>query len=76
MTNALLTKEDIRKFIFDAILQYGENKILNRKDFCNYFNISFYELNQFLDKGLPWIGSPTRKRFNVNECRKWFNANK
>lgn len=76
MINALLTKQDIRNFIFDAILQYGENKILNRKQFCAYFDISFYELKQYLEKGLPWIGKSTRKKFNVNECRKWLDANK
>jgi hypothetical protein len=70
---ALLTKEDIRKFIFDAISEYGTNQILNRADFCNYFHISFYQLDKYLDMGLPWIGKPTRKKFNVNECRKWLD---
>ena len=48
---ALLTKEDIRKFIFDAISEYGTNQILNRADFCNYFHISFYQLDKYLDMG-------------------------
>ena len=72
---ALLTKEDVRQFIFDAICEYGRNQILNRADFCKYFNITFYQLDKYLEMGLPWIGKPTRKKFNVNECRKWLDAN-
>ena len=40
-----------------------------------YFNITFYQLDKYLEMGLPWIGKPTRKKFNVNECRKWLDAN-
>ncbi len=76
MEKALITKEDIKQFIFDAIYKYGNNQVLDRKSFCAYFNITFYELNNYLKQGLPWIGKPTRKHFDVNQCRKWFNANK
>jgi hypothetical protein len=76
MKKALLTKEDIRQFIFDAICEYGTNQILNRADFCDYFNISIYQLNKYLDMGLPWTGKPTRKKFNVNQCRKWLDAHR
>lgn len=75
MTKALLTKEDIRQFIFDAIAQFGTNKIVNRAEMREYFNITEYQLDKYLEQGLPWIGSPGRKKFNVNECRKWLDAN-
>lgn len=75
MRKALITKQDIRQFIFDAIYEHGNNQVLDRKEFCDYFNISFYQLNQYLEKGLPWIGKPTRKKFDVNQCRKWLDAN-
>lgn len=76
MNKALITKSEIRQFIFDAINEYGRNQVLSRIDFLKYFNLTEYELNKYLDKGLPWIGKPTRKKFNVNECRKWLDANK
>lgn len=75
MTKALITKEDIKQFIFDALYQYGQNKVLNRIEMCKYFNITFYQLDKFLEQGLPWIGKPTRKKFDINECMKWFEAN-
>lgn len=76
LPNALLTKEDIRAFIFDAIAQYGTNKIVNRAGVKEYFNISEYQLDKYIAMGFPWIGTPGRKKFNVNECRKWLNANR
>lgn len=75
MIKALITKNEIRQFIFDAINEYGRNQVVNRAEIRNILNISEYELDQYLDKGLPWIGRPTRKKFNVNECRKWLDAN-
>lgn len=75
MINALLTKEDIRKFIFDAIYQFGNNMILNRSEMRDYFNITEYQLDKYLDMGLPWCGKETRKHFNVNDCKRWFDAN-
>ena len=75
MIKALITKNEIRQFIFDAINEYGRNQVVNRAEIRNILNISEYELDQYLDKGLPWIGKPTRKKFNVNECRKWLDAN-
>ena len=76
MRKALLTKKDIKNFIFDAIYEYCGNQLLCRKDFCEYFNITFPKLNKYLELGLPWIGKPTRKKFNVNECRKWFDEHR
>jgi len=73
MNKALITKNEIREFIFDAINEHGRNQVLSRIDFLKYFNLTEYELNKYLDKGLPWIGKPTRKKFNVNECRKWLD---
>jgi hypothetical protein len=75
MMKALITKNEIRQFIFDAINEHGRNQVVNRAEIRNILNISEYELDQYLDKGLPWIGRPTRKKFNVNECRKWLDAN-
>jgi hypothetical protein len=75
MMKALITKNEIRQFIFDAINEHGRNQVVNRAEIRNILNISEYELDQYLDKGLPWIGKPTRKKFNVNECRKWLDAN-
>ena len=75
MNKALITKNEIRQFIFDAINEHGRNQVLNRSEMREYFNITEYELDKYLDKGLPWIGKPTRKKFNVNECRKWIDAN-
>lgn len=75
MIKALITKNEIRQFIFDAINEHGRNQVVNRAEIRNILNISEYELDQYLDKGLPWIGKPTRKKFNVNECRKWLDAN-
>lgn len=75
MKRALITKSEIRKFIFDAISQFGTNQILSRIEMRDYFGISEYQLDQYIAAGLPWIGKPTRKKFNVNECRKWLDAN-
>lgn len=76
MKRAIITKEDIRQFIYDAICDFGNNKVVNRDGFCEMFNCSYYQLNKYLAMGMPWTGKPTRKKFDVNKCRKWFDANR
>lgn len=75
MINALLTKEDIRKFIFEAMCEHGNNEVLTRIQFKQRFNLTEYQLLNYLEQGLPWIGKPTRKKFDVNQCKRWFDEN-
>lgn len=76
MIDALLTKEDIRKFIFDAICKYGNNKLLDCLGMMEYFKINRQQLNKYIQQGLPWVGKETRKHFNLNECKRWFDAHR
>lgn len=73
MIKALITKDEIRQFIFDAICEHGRNQVVSRAEIRDILEISDYQLKSYMEKGLPWIGKPTRKRFNVNECRKWMD---
>lgn len=75
MKRALITKQDIKEFIFDAICELRETQIVNRAGICKALNITEYQLKLYLQQGMPWIGKHTRKKFNINECRKWINAN-
>ena len=75
MKRALITKQDIKEFIFDAICELRETQIVNRAEICKALNITEYQLKLYLQQGMPWIGKHTRKKFNINECRKWINAN-
>ena len=69
---ALLTAKDIKNFIYNAILQRRDDCIFNRTQMKQFFNISDYQLEVYMEMGLPWFGKSTRKKFYKNECKKWF----
>lgn len=73
---ALLTVEDVKNFIFQAIMEQGTpDGILTRTQMKNYFGISEYNLDTYLEMGLPWFGKQHRKMFNIYAVKKWFVKN-
>jgi len=72
MIKALLTKEDVRLFIIEAMKR---DRILTRLELMAYFNMSPYLLKQYLKKGLPWFGKKTRKQFILSDVEKWLVNN-
>lgn len=75
MKKALLTVQDVKNFIFEAILEKTQDRVLTRNELKKHFNITEWNVDCYLEKGLPWFGKPHRKKFNLNEVKKWFVAN-
>lgn len=74
MTKALLTVQDVKNFIYDAILERTKDGILNRKQMRAYFGISEFQLDKYLEMGLPWFGKVHRKHFKIHDVKQWFNS--
>lgn len=72
---ALLTVQDVKNFIFEAIVPATKGDTLSKNETQEYFGLFHVQLKKYIDMGLPWIGKYTRKRFRVDECKKWFIAN-
>lgn len=72
-TQALLTVEDVRKFIMDALKR---DKVINAIQLREYFGITKPTLIKYIKEGLPWFGKPTRKQFVISDVKKWFIDNK
>ena len=72
-TRALLTVDDVRKFIMDALKR---DKVINAIQLREYFNITKPTLIRYIKEGLPWFGKPTRKQFVVSDVKKWLIDNK
>lgn len=71
MNTALLTKQDVKNFIIDAMMR---DKVLNRIELMAYFGWNNYMVNRNIDRGMPWFGRPTRKKFVLTDVKKWLNS--
>ena len=70
MIKALLTIEDVRSFIIEAI--YFDTKIVDRK-YLNAKGISNYYINKYINSGMPYIGKRKRPKFDYNKIKKWLD---
>ncbi len=72
---ALLTVQDVKSFIFEAINAAEPRKTLTQEEFMDYFNVTRPTIARYLEKGMPWTGSQYRKKFVVRQVKKWFFEN-
>lgn len=75
MTKALLTVQDVKNFIYDAICQNRQDCILSRIEVKRTFGISEFYMDKYIEMGLPWFGKINRKKFYFNQVKKWFVEN-
>ena len=73
MKQALLTVEDVKTFIIDALKR---DQIFTRKELAEHLNITLYSLDKYIQEGLPWFGKRTRKQFVLSDVQKWLIKNK
>ena len=65
---------DITKQVDSAIksaLSKNENKILNRTQIANYFNVGANTIDQWVDLGTPYALLGKTKRFSTKSALKW-----
>ena len=51
------------------------DNLFNKKELCNYLNISRATLDRWRDKGLPFIKIDKTIRFNKDEAMEWVIKN-
>ena len=69
-------KADITKQVDSAIksaLSRNEDKILNRTQIANYFNVGTNTIDQWVKQGMPVILLESTKRYSTASCYKWFH---
>lgn len=67
---------DITKQVDSAIksaLSKNENKILNRTQIANYFNVGANTIDQWVNLGMPYALLGKTKRFSTKSALKWFH---
>ena len=67
---------DITKQVDSAIksaLSRNEDKILNRTQIANYFNVGTNTIDQWVKQGMPVILLESTKRYSTASCYKWFH---
>lgn len=72
MKPALLTVEDVKMFIIEAMKR---DKTFTRIELASYLNITLYTLDKYIKEGLPWFGKRTRKQFVLSDVQKWLIKN-
>lgn len=72
MNQALLTVEDVKKFIIEGMKR---DRSLTRKELAEELNISLQYLDKCVKRGMPWFGKVTRKKFILSDVKKWFIDN-
>lgn len=72
MKKALLTKEDVKSFIIEAL---NYEKVFSRSELLKYLHINNETLLKYLDLGLPWFGSVHRRKFKLTDVKKWLISN-
>lgn len=75
INKALLTVEDVKNFIMEAISLNNEIRYLSRKQLAEYLDVPPYYITKFIKMGMPWIGTKTRKNFKVADVTKWLREN-
>lgn len=75
MTKALLTVEDVKNFILEAVTLNNDIKYLTRKQLAEYLNVPPYFITKYIKLGMPWIGIKTRKHFRINTVLQWLREN-
>ena len=76
LNNALITKDEIKAFLRELVYSYMQNKLVFKKELSQILGVSLKTIDNYIKKGMPWIGKDRHKMFNVIECRKWIDANK
>ena len=67
---------DITKQVDSAIksaLSQNEDKILNRTQIANFFNVGTNTIDQWVKQGMPVILLESTKRYSTASCYKWFH---
>lgn len=67
---ALLTVNDVKNFIFEAMLEMP-TEYLNQKQLARRLNLSRHILEKCLDMGMPYELKGKRKLYRLNVVRKW-----
>lgn len=75
MTNALLTVNDVKSFIMEAITLQKADRVLTRIELMKELNINVPKYNKFIEMGMPWVGKKTRKKHVLSHVKTWFLAN-
>ncbi|MCI7713779.1 MAG: terminase small subunit [Lactobacillus johnsonii] len=67
---------DITKQVDSAIksaLSQNKDKILNRTQIANFFNVGTNTIDQWVKQGMPVIFLENTKRYSTASCYKWFH---
>ena len=56
-----------------SALSRNEDKILNRTQIANYFNVGTNTIDQWVKQGMPVIFLENTKRYSTASCYKWFH---
>ena len=70
MIKALLTVEDVKSFIIEAI--YSDTQIVDRK-YLNDRGISNYYINKYINSGMPYMGKRKNAKFDYIKIKKWLS---
>jgi len=75
MIKALLTVNDVKAFIMEAITLQKADRILTRKELIKELNLNQHSYEKYIQMGMPWTGKATRKKHVLSHVKTWFIAN-
>ena len=75
MTKALLTVNDVKAFILEAITLQKVDRVLSRKELIEELHLNQYSYDKYIEMGMPWQGKSTRKKHVLSKVKTWMVAN-
>ena len=73
MTKALLTKQDVKQFIYDSV-NFSETvavKYIGKKELMEQFDISIFHFTEYIKMGMPGKKLRGRWKFDVAKVKRW-----
>lgn len=74
-TQALLTPEDVKQYIYECLKPIKSDSVLNRGQAIKYFGMDHRKFDKYVKLGLPFEGKSSKRKFNIIQCKKWFKDN-
>lgn len=71
MNKGLLTVQDVKNFIFEAISINGSTHVVTCRQLLKIFKIDHRRLQTYLKEGMPFILKGTRKYYNLLDIKRW-----
>ena len=77
MTKPLLTTDDIKAFILDAVnnVTFNQHDYVDREQLMKKFNLTEHWFKKYRKMGMPGTYFGRKLRFSTHAVEKWLNKN-